>query len=179
MGGTFLSPFASEPMIAGNATIGVEIVEDLPEVDAVVVPYGGGGLSTGIACAVHALQPGTPVYAAEVQGAAPLAAALEAGQPVEIEMERTFVDGIGSTRVVDAMWPLASHELAGSLVVSLEEVREAVRILATRTRVIAEGAGAVALAAALAGRAGTGRVAVVVSGGNIDAPVLARILRSG
>ncbi|HEY7464061.1 MAG TPA: pyridoxal-phosphate dependent enzyme [Candidatus Limnocylindria bacterium] len=179
MGGTFLSPFASEPMMAGNATIGLEIVEELPEIDAVVVPYGGGGLSAGIACAVHALRPEVPVYAAEVQGAAPLAAALGAGKPVEIEMQRTFVDGIGSTRVVDAMWPLVSRQLAGSLVVSLDEVSQAVRILATSARVIAEGAGAVALAAARAGGAGTGHVAVVVSGGNIDPPVLAQILQRG
>ncbi|HEX6654777.1 MAG TPA: pyridoxal-phosphate dependent enzyme [Candidatus Limnocylindria bacterium] len=175
--GTYLSAFASEPMVAGNGTIGLEIVEGLPDVDAVVVPFGGGGLSSGIACALGALRPGVPVYAAEVEGAAPLAAAVSAGQPVTIEMERTFVDGIGSTRVTDVMWPMLAELLAGSIVVSLDEVRTALRALATRARVVAEGAGAVALAAALTGRAGSGRIVAIVSGGNLDPPVLAEVLR--
>lgn len=174
--GTFLSAFAAGPMIAGNGTIGLEIAEDLPEVAAVVVPFGGGGLSSGIACAMAALRPGVPVYAAEVEGAAPLSAALDAGRPVDIELRRSFVDGIGSSRVTDAMWPLVSTVLTGSIVVSLDEVRAAVRLLVARGRVVAEGAGAVALAAALSGRAGAGPVAVVVSGGNIDPPVLAQVL---
>ncbi|HET7520418.1 MAG TPA: pyridoxal-phosphate dependent enzyme [Candidatus Limnocylindria bacterium] len=177
VGGTFLSAFASQPMIAGNATIGLELVADLPELEAVVVPYGGGGLSSGIACAVRALRPDVPVYAAEVEGAAPFAAALAAGRPVDVELRRSFVDGIGSGRVVDAMWPLASEVLAGSIVVTLDEVRAALRLLAAGARVVAEGAGAVALAAALTGRAGSGRVAVVISGGNIDPPMLAEIVR--
>jgi threonine dehydratase len=174
--GTFLNAFAAAPMIAGNGTIGLEIVEDLPDVDAVVVPFGGGGLSSGIACALRALRPEVPVYAAEVERAAPLAAAMEAGQPVTIEMQRSFVDGIGSSRVTDAMWPLVSSVLAGSIVVTLDEVRHALRLLASRARVVAEGAGAVALAAALRGRAGTGRVVAIVSGGNIDPSVLAATL---
>ena len=176
--GTFLSPFASAPMIAGNGTIGLEIVDDLPEVAAVVVPFGGGGLSSGIACALDALRSGVSVYAAEVENAAPFAAALEAGEPVSIQMQRSFVDGIGSSRVTDVMWPLASSILAGSIVVSLEQVRAALRMLVTRGRVVAEGAGAVALAAALTSKAGVGPVVAVVSGGNIDAPVLADVLRS-
>jgi threonine dehydratase len=176
IGGTFLNAFAAAPMIAGNGTIGLELVEDGPALDAVVVPFGGGGLSSGIACAVRALRPDVPVYAAEVEGAAPLAAALAAGRPVTIEMQRSFVDGIGSRRVTDAMWPLVSSVLAGSIVVSPDEVRRAVRLLVARGRVVAEGAGAVAVAAALSGRAGTGRVAAIVSGGNIDPPVLAGIL---
>lgn len=176
--GTYLNAFASEPMIAGNGTIGLEIVEDVPDVEAVVVPFGGGGLSSGIACALHALRPAVPVYAAEVEGAAPLAAALGAGEPVTIEMQRTFVDGIGSTRVTDVMWPMLSELIAGSIVVTLDEVRAAVRLLAARVRVVAEGAGAVAVAAALSGKAGSGKVVAIVSGGNIDPPVLAEILRS-
>ena len=176
--GTFLSAFASAPMIAGNATIGMEIVHDLPEVAAVIVPFGGGGLSSGIACALRALRPGVPVYAAEVEHAAPFAAALAAGKPVSIQMRRSFVDGIGSSRVTDVMWPLASSVLAGSIVVSLQQVREALRMLVARGRVVAEGAGAVALAAALTGKAEGGPVVAVVSGGNIDAPVLAELLRS-
>jgi threonine dehydratase len=175
--GAFLNAFASEPMMAGNGTIGLEIVEDLPGVDAVVVPFGGGGLSSGIAAAVRALRPDVPVYAAEVEGAAPLAAALEARGPVTINLRRSFVDGIGSSRVTDAMWPLVSTLLAGSIVVSLDEVRAALRLLVTSARVVAEGAGAAAVAAAISGRAGDGQVAAVVSGGNIDFPVLAEILR--
>jgi threonine dehydratase len=174
--GAFLNAFASEPMMAGNGTIGLEIVEDLPLVEAVVVPFGGGGLSSGIACAVRALKPDVPIYAAEVEGAAPLAAALDAGAPVTIDLQRSFVDGIGSSRVTDVMWPLVSGLLAGSIVVSLEEVRVALRLLVARGRVVAEGAGAAALAAALTGRAGRGRVVAIVSGGNIDPPVLASIL---
>jgi len=174
--GAFLSAFAAGPMIAGNATIGLELIADLPEVAAVVVPFGGGGLSCGIACAMAALQPAVPVYAAEVEGAAPFAAALHAGEPVTIDLQRSFVDGIGSARVTDAMWPLASTVLAGSIVVTLDEVRNALRLLAARGRVVAEGAGAVAVAAVLTGRAGDGPIVAVVSGGNIDLPVLAREL---
>ena len=174
--GTFLHPFASRPMMAGNGTIGLELAEDLPSLAAVVVPFGGGGLSCGIACAVKALREETRVYAAEVEGAAPLAASLAAGHPVTIEHRRSFVDGIGSGGLLGDMWPLASSALDGSIVVSLDEVAAAMRILASRVRVVAEGAGAVALAAALTGRAGDGPVAVVVSGGNIDRPLLAEIL---
>jgi threonine dehydratase len=174
--GTFLNAFAAAPMIAGNGTIGLEIVDDLPDVDAVIVPFGGGGLSSGIACALRALRPQVPVYAAEVDGAAPLAAALATGAPVTIDLQRSFVDGIGSARVTDAMWPLVRSVLAGSIVVSQDEVRHAIRLLVARSRVVAEGAGAVALAAALTGRAGNGRVVAIVSGGNIDLPVLADIL---
>jgi threonine dehydratase len=176
--GLFLNAFASEHMLAGSGTIGLEILDDLAEVAAVVAPFGGGGLSCGIACAIHALRPDVPVYAAEVAGAAPLAAALDAGRPVSIEMQRSFVDGIGSSSVTDAMWPLASAVLAGSIVVTLDEVRAAVALLASRARVVAEGAAAVAVAAALSGRAGGRDVAAVVSGGNIDAPVLADALRA-
>jgi threonine dehydratase len=174
--GTFLHPFASGPMMAGSGTIGLELVEDLPDLAAVVVPFGGGGLSCGIACAVKALRPGTRVYAAEVEVAAPLAASLAAGYPVTIEHRRSFVDGIGSGGLLGEMWPLASSVLDGSIVVSLDVVAAAMRLLAARVRVVAEGAGAVALAAALTGRAGDGPIAVLVSGGNIDRPVLAEIL---
>lgn len=176
--GAFLHPVASAPMIAGNGTIGLELLDDLPDLDAVVVPFGGGGLSSGIACAIRALRPEVPVYAAEIDGAAPLAAALAAGRPVRIEQRRSFVDGIGSGSVLAKMWPLVSDVLAGSIVVSLDEVQAALRLLAQRGHVIAEGAGAAGLAAALTGRAGSGRVAAVISGGNIDLAVLAGILAS-
>lgn len=174
--GYFVHPVADAAVIAGNATIGLEIVEDLPDVDAVVVPFGGGGLSCGIASALRASRPDVPVFAAEVSTAAPLAAALEAGEPVTVEYIPSFVDGIGSSRVLDEMWPLASTLLAGSLVTSLDAVAEAVRTLASRNRIVAEGAGAAGVAAALGGGAGSGKVVCVVSGGNIDLSKLAAII---
>ena len=174
--GTFLHPCASGPMIAGDGTIGLELVEDLPEIDAVVVPFGGGGLSSGIARAVKALRPGVRVYGAELEGAAPLSAALGAGRPMTIERRPSFVDGIGAASVLPAMWPLVSRVLDGSIVVTLEQVESAVRLLANLVRVVAEGAGAAALAAALTGQAGPGRVVAVISGGNIDAGVFASIV---
>jgi threonine dehydratase len=176
LAGAFLHPCASRPMIAGDGTIGLELVEQLPDLAAVVVPFGGGGLSSGIACAVKALRPDVRVYAAEVEGAAPFAAALEAGRPVRIDRRASFVDGIGSATVLPAMWPLASSVLDGSIVVSLEQVQTAIRLLASRARVVAEGAGAAALAAALTGQAGNGPVVAVISGGNIDPGVFAAIL---
>jgi threonine dehydratase len=176
--GLMVHPFGDPAVLAGNGTIGLEIIEDLPDLDAVVVPYGGGGLSCGIAAAIKAKRPEVRVYAAEVATAAPLAAALEAGEPVTVEYTPSFVDGIGSTRVVDEVWPLARELLDGSLVVELEDVAGAVRLLAQRNRVIAEGAGAASVAAALAGQAGAGRVACIVSGGNVDAEKLAGILTS-
>ena len=165
-------------VIAGNGTIGLEIVEELPHVRAVVVPFGGGGLSCGIAAAVRALRPEVPVFAAEVETAAPLAASLAAGRPVEISHKRSFVDGIGAASLLHEMWPLARSSLAGSRVVPIANVCTAIRLLASRARVVAEGAGGAALAAALEGLpgAGDGPVVAVVSGGNIDAGVLATIL---
>jgi threonine dehydratase len=177
--GAFLHPCASRPMIAGDGTIGLELVEDLPEPDAVVVPFGGGGLASGIACAVKALRPNVRVFAAEVEGAAPLAAALAAGRPVEIERQASFVDGIGSGTVLSAMWPLVSSVLDGSIVVSLEQVASAMRLLASLGRVVAEGAGAASLAAGLTGQAGDGPVVAVISGGNIDPAVFAGIIAGG
>jgi threonine dehydratase len=179
MEGLFIHPVSDPAVIAGNATIGLEILEDLPDVEAIVVPYGGGGLSCGIAAAVKAVKPGVKVYAAEVETAAPLAASLAAGEPRAIEHRPSFVDGIGGKSVLAEMWPLASRLLDGSLVVSLAQTAAAVRLLAERARVIAEGAGAVPVAATLAGMAGRGKVACVVSGGNLDAAKLAVILGGG
>jgi threonine dehydratase len=175
--GAFVHPVCDDDVIAGNGTIGLEILADLPDVDAVVVPFGGGGLSSGIASAVRALRPEVPVYACEVETAAPLAASLAAGAPRSVDYVASFVDGIGGKGLLEPMWPLVSSLIAGSLVVSLDDVAAAVRLLATRAHVVAEGAGAAAVAAALSGRAGPGKVACVVSGGNIDAAVLAAILR--
>ena len=174
--GMFIHPVSDADVMAGNGTIGLEILEDLPHVAAIVIPYGGGGLSVGIASAIRALKPETRVYAAEVETAAPLAASLRAGEPVEVEYRASFVDGIGGKSVLPDMWRLARPLLDGSLVVSLEETRAAIRLLAERGRVIAEGAGAASVAAALAGRAGSGAIVCVVSGGNIDPKVLAAIL---
>ena len=141
-----------------------------------VVPFGGGGLISGIATALRALKPDTKIYAAEVATAAPLSAALAAGEVREIAYAPSFVDGIGSTMVFPRMWELARQLLDGALAVSVEQARAAVRLLAERQRVIAEGAAACAVAAALAGDAGRGKVVCVVSGGNIDFAVLTDIL---
>lgn len=177
MEGLFVHAFSDRNVMAGNGTIGLELLEDLPGVDAVLIPYGGGGLSCGIAAALRALKPDCRVYACEVETAAPLAPSLEAGEPVRVEWTKTFVDGIGAPEVFPEMFELARELLDGSLVVTLEEATAAVRLLAERAHVIAEGAGAVPVAAALSGRAGDGTIACVVSGGNIDAAVLAAILR--
>ncbi|MDE2784519.1 MAG: pyridoxal-phosphate dependent enzyme [Gemmatimonadota bacterium] len=176
--GYFVHPVSDPAVIAGNGTIGLEIVEELPRVRAVVVPYGGGGLSCGIAAALRELAPGVPVFAAEVETAAPFAASLRAGRPVEVRYRRSFVDGIGSSSVLEEMWPLASTSLAGSLVVSLEEVCEAIRVLAGGAHIVAEGAGATGVAAALRGLPGIGDgpVVAVVSGGNIDPHVFQAIM---
>ncbi len=178
LGGLFIHPVSNPDVMAGNGVIGLEILEDLPDVDAVVIPYGGGGLSAGIASAIRALKPATRIYAVEVETAAPLAASLSAGAPVTVDYTPSFVDGIGGVSVLPEMWPRARALLDDSLVVSLEEIRAAIRLLAERQRVIAEGAGAASVAAALAGKAGAGKVVCVVSGGNIEREILAEILTS-
>ena len=176
LAGRMIHPVGDADVVAGNGTIGLEILEDLPDVDAVVIPYGGGGLSSGIASAVGAIKPGTKIYAAEVETAAPLAASLAAGEPREIDYVPSFVDGIGGKSVLPEMWPLVSSLIDGSLVSSLEQVAAAIRLLVERNRVVAEGAGAAPVAAALSGKAGSGKVVCVVSGGNIDPAKLATIL---
>lgn len=176
MRGTFVHPFSDRRVMAGNGTIGLEVLEDLPDVDAVVIPYGGGGLSCGIAAALRARSRAVRVYAAEISTAAPLAPSLDAGEPVQIEYTPSFVDGIGAPVVFPEMFALARTLLDGSLVVDLDRTADAVRLLATRAHVVAEGAGAVPVAAALEGMAGAGRVVAIVSGGGIDASELAGIL---
>ena len=174
--GLFVHPVQDPGVMAGNGTIGLEILEDLPDPDAVVIPYGGGGLTVGIASAVKALRPETKIFIAEPKTGAALAAALAAGHPVDVDYRASFVDGSGSRRVLDTMWPLVAPLVDGAVAVPVPEVAAAVRVLAERARVIAEGAGALALAAALAGHAGTGKVVCVVSGGNINLAKLAEIL---
>ncbi len=174
--GFFIHPVSDPAVIAGNGTIGLEILEDLPDVDTIIAPYGGGGLSCGIASAAKALKPDVRVYACEVDTAAPLSASLAAGEPVTIERTATFVDGIGSKSVLPEMWPLASSLLDGSIVVSLDEVCDAIRLLVSTSHIVAEGAGASAVAAALKHAAPGQRVVAVVSGGNLDIDVLRSIL---
>jgi threonine dehydratase len=172
----FIHPVSDVAVMAGNGTIGLEILEDVPDVNAVLVPYGGGGLSCGIATAIRSIRPEVRVYACEVDTAAPLAAAFAAGGPVQVPRTPSFVDGIGSPSVLPEMWAPASRLLAGSLVVSLPEVASAIRQLAEHAAIVAEGAGGAAVAAGLKGLAGPGRYVAVVSGGNIDPEVLATIL---
>jgi threonine dehydratase len=176
MEGFFIHPVCNRHVIAGHGTIGLEVLEQLPDVDAVVVPYGGGALSTGIASAIRPLKPGVRVYAAEVDTAAPLAPSLAAGEPVEVEYRSSFVDGMGAPFLILEMWPLVRELLDGSIVVSLEEIAGAIRLLVERNRVVAEGAGAGPVAAALTGAAGQGKVVCIVSGGNIDSDKLTKIL---
>jgi threonine dehydratase len=178
MSGRFIHPVADRDVMAGNGTIGLEIFEDLPNVDTVLVPFGGGGLVSGIATAVRALQPNARVYGCEVETSTPLSAALAAGHPVVVERTPSFVDGIGGRGVLEEMWPIVSDLVSGALVATLAETRAAIRLLVERTRVVAEGAGAVPVAAALAGRAGgdAGTIVCVVSGGNIDTKTLIDVL---
>jgi len=177
MKGLFIHPVTEPAVIAGHGTIGLEILEQLPDVDAVIIPFGGGALSGGIASAVRALKPEVKIYAAEVDTAAPLAPSLAAGRPVEVEYKSTFVDGIGAPRLIPDMWPLISSLLDGSIVVSLQDIANAIRLLVERNRVVAEGAGAAPVAAALTGQAGTGKVVCIVSGGNINTDKLVKILQ--
>jgi len=165
---SFVHAFDDPFVMAGNGTIGLEIIEDLPDVDAVVVPWGGGGLSCGIAAAMRELKPACKVYAAEVATAAPLGISLAAGSPQIADYQASFVDGIGSKTVFPQMLGLAKQLLDGAIVAELDEVAAALRLVAERNRVIAEGAGATAVAAALSGKAGSGKVVCIVSGGNID-----------
>ena len=174
--GAFIHPVANRAVMSGNGTIGIEIAADLPDVDAVLVPFGGGGLVTGIATAIRALAPRAQVFGCEVSTSTPLTAALAAGEPVVVDRTPSFVDGIGGRGVLPEMWPLVSSLLDGAVIAELDEVKGAVRLLVERARVVAEGAGAVPVAAALAGRGGRGRVVCVVSGGNIDLRTLIELL---
>ena len=165
---TFIHAFDDPDVMAGNGTIALELLADQPDLDAVVIPWGGGGLACGIASVLREKSPHVKIYAAEVETAAPLAASLAAGEPRTVEYTPSFVDGIGSKMVFRNMFEEGRRLLDGSLVVSLAEAAAAMKLAAERNRVIVEGASACAIAAALAGRAGAGKVAAIVSGGNID-----------
>ncbi|MGA7240504.1 MAG: pyridoxal-phosphate dependent enzyme [Bryobacteraceae bacterium] len=172
---TFIHAFDDLDVMAGNGTIALELLEDLPDLDAVVIPWGGGGLSCGIAAVLRARAPHVRIYAAEVETAAPLAASLAAGEPRTVDYTPSFVDGIGSKMVFANMFDHARKLLDGSLVVTLDEAARAMKLAAERNRVIVEGASACAIAAALSGRAGTGKVAAIISGGNIDLDKFAKL----
>jgi len=172
--GTFFHPVCEREVIAGAATIGEEILEDLPDVAQVFIPIGGGGLSTGIAQSIKRRRPDCRIVAVEVETAVPLQAAFAAGEPVTVEKQRNFIDGMGSTRVLDEMWPLFQRYIDEVIVVTIAEIEEAIRHLASRHHVIAEGAGAAATAAAM--RAQAPSSVAIVSGGNLDPAELSRIL---
>ncbi|MDQ2894808.1 MAG: pyridoxal-phosphate dependent enzyme [Actinomycetota bacterium] len=177
--GLFVHPVQDPAVMAGNGTIGLEILEDLPDPDVVVVPVGGGGLAVGIASAIKALRPQTRICTAEPATGAALHAALAAGRPVDVGYEASFVDGSGSRRVLDSMWPWLQPLVDEAFAIPLAEAAAALRTIAECVRVIAEGAGALATAAALSGRAGSGKVVCIVSGGNINLAKLAEILAGG
>jgi threonine dehydratase len=175
--GYFVHPVRDELVMAGNGTIGLELVEDLTDIDAVLIPWGGGGLTTGVASALHAVSPRTRVYVCEPENGAPVAAAIAAGgTPTPVPFTPSFVDGAGSGSLLREVWEHAKPLVGASFVVSLEETAAAVRLLLERARVVAEGAAAMPVAAALAGRAGEGRIVCIVSGGNIDGARLREIL---
>ncbi len=176
--GLFVHPVEDERVMAGNGTIGLELLEDLPDLDAVIVPFGGGGLSVGIASALKASRPDARVYAAEPATGAPLTAAFESGEARPLDdYQASFVDGAGAPQLLPKMWGLAQEALDGAFAMPLDDVAAAVRLLAERARIVAEGAGALGVAAALAGKAdGARKVVAVISGGNIDSEKLALIL---
>lgn len=174
--GVFVHPVAESAVVAGNATIGAEIIEDVPNVNAVVVPFGGGGLISGIGSVMRRLGRAVRMVAAESAASQPAAAALASGRPVTVRHLQSFVDGMGSTTVLEEMWPLVRDNVDAAVCVSFAQISDAIRLLAARHHVIAEAAGAASVAAAMAALAGTGDIVCIVSGGNIDAPKLGAIL---
>lgn len=175
-----IDPVTDQAVLAGNGTIGLEIVEDLPDVDVVVTPYGGGSLTTGVASAVKALRPQATVLAAEDENAAPVTAALAAGgKIVEIETRPSFVKSIGGPSLVPRLWPVARPLIDGAAAVSLDRITAAMRMLFSKAKVVAEGAGAASLAVALTDERAKGNVVCVISGGNIDADAYATVLAGG
>jgi threonine dehydratase len=173
---SFIHAFDDPDVMAGNGTIALELLEDLPNLDAVVIPWGGGGLSCGIAAVLRELAPRVRIYAAEIETAAPLVASLAAGEPRPVEYQPSFVDGIGSKTVFPGMFESARKLLDGSLAVTLTDAAHAMRVVAERNRIIIEGAAACAVAAGLSGRAGSGKVVAIVSGGNIDLDQFAQLV---
>ncbi len=177
--GEYIDAVRDPLAMAGNGTIGLEIIEQAPDVDTVIIPFGGGGLSCGIAAAIRAMTPDTRIIVAESDAATPLTSALQAGRPVTVEMKPSFISGAGASSVLEEMWPLVSELVDDTVVVPVDDVANAIRLLFERSKVIAEGAGAIALAAALANDGKFGKTICVVSGGNIDPQVMAAILKPG
>lgn len=177
--GVYIDAVRDPACLAGDATIGLEILEQFPDVEAIFVPFGGGGLACGIACAIRAIQPKVKVIACELETAHPCKAALAAGAPVETAHEPGFVSGVGFGTVLPEMWPLISSLVDDVITVSLAEVAHAIKVMVENNRVVAEGAGAISVAAALSGRYEYSRVCAVVSGGNIDSSALSTILQGG
>lgn len=174
--GLFVHPVAESAVVAGNATIGMEILEDLPGVNTIVVPFGGGGLVSGIGSVMRRISPNVKMVVVESEAAQPAAAALANGGPIRVPHIQSFVDGMGSTSVLEDMWPLVRQTVDEAVCASFLQIVETVRLLAARHHVIAEAAGAASLAVALAGLAGKGNIACIISGGNIDPPKLGDIL---
>jgi threonine dehydratase len=177
--GTFVHPFDDHHFIAGNATVGLEILEDLPNVHTVVAAIGGGGLITGVGSGIRSIAPHVRILGAEPETAAPGAASFAAGSPQVFEQwQATFVDGAGGKSIFPRMWERMQGVVDGSIIVTLDEVRRAMRVVAEKSRVICEGAGALGVAAALSGKAGDGPIVAVVSGGNIDLKKFAELVAS-
>jgi threonine dehydratase len=173
----FIHPVADTAVLAGNGTIGLEILQDLPEVETIFAPFGGGGLAVGIATAIHAQRPDARVYACETEAGTPVAAAFSAGKPVRVTFNsRTFITGMGSSTVLAPMWPLIRAELAGTTFSTLEGVARAIKLLLTQHHIVAEGAGAAPVAAALAEPDGGGPLVCIVSGGHLDLEHLKEII---
>ena len=179
MDGTFVHPFDNHDFIAGHGTMGLEILEDAPDTAAVIAAIGGGGLITGIASAIKTLKPNVKVWGAEPETAAPAALSFAHGCAQEFpDWQPSFCDGAGGKSVFPRMWERMRPIVDGSIVVTLEQTKQAMRVIAEKARVIAEGAGALALAAALTGRAGPGPIVAIVSGGNIDLKKFCEIIES-
>ena len=177
--GTFVHPFDDHDFIAGHATMGLEILEDAPETVAVIAAIGGGGLITGVGSAIKALKPGIRIWGAEPETAAPAALSFAAGSAQEFaQWQPSFVDGAGGHSVFPRMWERMQPLVDGCIVVSLEQTKQAMRLMAENARIISEGAGALPLAAALTGKAGQGPIVAIVSGGNVDLKTFCEILQS-
>jgi threonine dehydratase len=174
--GVYIDAVRDGDSLAGDATIGLEILAQAPDVDAILVPFGGGGLACGIACAVRLLRPAVKIIACELASAHPLQSAMRAGAPTETSHDAGFISGVGFGTVLPEMWPLIKSMIDEVITVSLAEVAAAIKVMVERNRVVAEGAGAVSVAAALSGRYTASRVCAVVSGGNLDAALLIAIL---
>lgn len=175
-GSMFVHPFSDARMIAANGSIGLEILEDLPDLDSVIVPFGGGGLTSGVATAIREKKPSAKIFTVEPETAAPFVASLRASKAIEVDRTPSFVDGIGGKKVFPEMFQILKPLVHAALVCSVKEIADAVRLLIERNRIVAEGAGAAPVAAAISGKAGRGKIVCIVSGGNIDITALGRIL---